>query len=103
LDRDRVREVNYQHSITSTIPINSGTNPSTVEGFFITTQQKEKREVGTYYTVRQLAEALQMCDETVYKRIRDSGLEVVRIGRSIRIPESEAVKLLLPNTPQVEP
>jgi len=42
---------------------------------------------GRLWTVRQLAEAWRVSERTVRRAIADGRIRVVRIGRSVRIPE----------------
>lgn len=47
-----------------------------------------------FLTVAEVAEVLRMSKMTIYRLINSGELEAVRIGRSFRIPEEAARKLL---------
>jgi excisionase family DNA binding protein len=47
-----------------------------------------------FYTPEQLAELLQVSKPAVYKWAAEGRIEVVRIGRTVRIPASEVDRLL---------
>ena len=42
-----------------------------------------------FLTAWQLAELLNVCEETIYRAIRRGELDVVRVGHSIRLPTSQ--------------
>ncbi len=45
------------------------------------------------YTVQQVADALGLSHWTLRKWIRQGRVEVIRLGRSVRIPNEQAVRL----------
>jgi excisionase family DNA binding protein len=47
-----------------------------------------------FYTPEQLAEMLQVSKPAVYKWAQEGRIEVVRIGRTVRIPVAEVDRLL---------
>ena len=47
-----------------------------------------------FYKPEQLAELLQVSKPTVYKWAQEGRIEVVRIGRTVRIPAAEVERLL---------
>ena len=48
----------------------------------------------TFYTPEELATLLKVTRQAVYKWIQDGHMEVVRIGRTVRIPADEVERLL---------
>ena len=46
------------------------------------------------YTVPEVAAALRVCRKTVYRMVRRRQLRVLRIGRSVRILQSELARCL---------
>jgi excisionase family DNA binding protein len=51
-------------------------------------------EGGLLYTIRNVSEALNFSPQTVWRWCRDGKLGYLRIGKSIRIPESEIARLV---------
>ncbi len=47
-----------------------------------------------FYTPEQLAELLQVSKPAIYKWAQEGRIEVVRIGRTVRIPAAEVDRLL---------
>ena len=52
-----------------------------------------------YYTVKEAAEILKVSPMTIYRAIELSQISVLRIGRTIRIPESAFDEFLHPAKP----
>ena len=52
-----------------------------------------------YYTVKEAAEILKVSPATVYRAVELSQISVLRIGRTIRIPESAFDEFLHPAKP----
>ncbi len=50
---------------------------------------KEWDRSETFLTAWQLAETLNVCEESVYRALARGELEAVRVGRSIRFPVSQ--------------
>ena len=58
----------------------------------------------TYYTVKEAAEILKVNPMTIYRAIEQSLITSLRIGRTIRIPESAFDEFLHPaKTPAPQP
>jgi excisionase family DNA binding protein len=53
--------------------------------------------MGKVLTVREIAERLKVCDETVYRMIREKELKAVKIRGNIRVKEEELEALLAVN------
>lgn len=65
-------------------------------GRFVCVQGEKKRLV-KYFSVEQLAENLVVDRQTIVKLIKLNGLETVKVGRLVRVPEGEVDKLVNPN------
>ncbi len=52
-----------------------------------------------YLTITELAENLRVSEKTLNGLLKRHGVEVYRVGRQLRVPESEVSKLLQPNRP----
>ena len=48
----------------------------------------------THYTIKELTEQLKVCDDTIFKLIKDGKLTASKIGRDWRIPESAITSYL---------
>jgi excisionase family DNA binding protein len=48
----------------------------------------------TYYTSKEVAERLKVTDRTVRRWISDGSLKVIRLGRSVRIAESDLQRFI---------
>ena len=53
----------------------------------------------TYYTVKEAAAILRVSPATIYRAVELSQMSVLRIGRTIRIPESAFDEFLHPAKP----
>jgi excisionase family DNA binding protein len=53
---------------------------------------------GEFYTPEQLAELLQVSKPAIYKWAQEGRIQVVRIGRTVRIPAAEVARLIRENT-----
>ncbi len=58
--------------------------------------------MGHYYGIRELADVFQVSENLIMRQIKEKGVEVVRLGKVIRVHESEVSKLLTPNRPGLE-
>jgi len=47
-----------------------------------------------YYTVKEVMELLNMCDETIYRYIRSGKLKATRLGKQWRINENNLNELM---------
>ncbi len=52
-------------------------------------RKKQWQKSPEFLTAWQLAELLNICEESVYRAIRRGELDVVRVGRSIRVPRDQ--------------
>lgn len=48
-----------------------------------------------YYTVQQMAAAMNCCDLTIRRQIRAGNLKAVKVGKAWRIPKSELKEMIL--------
>lgn len=54
-----------------------------------------------YYSLQTVAKMFEISEKTLRRIVRDKGIELIRIGGSIRFPESEISKLF-ESVPSVE-
>lgn len=59
-------------------------------------EMSDSKSIPKAYTLRQVAEALNLNVITLYRRVSDGSLPAVRVGRAIRIPAAVLEALLAP-------
>lgn len=56
-------------------------------------------ELQSVLHVREVARALKLSRATIYRRIADGQLPVVKVGKAMRVPTSAIIELLGPDHP----
>ena len=64
----------------------------------VSREHREDTIVRDFYTPEQLADLLQVSKPAIYKWAQEGRIEVVRIGRTVRIPAAEVQRLIRENT-----